>query len=91
MRSGPSVDMRQLLRPNTLLLCLRTQGVLQVRAYCGERVMSDKTTQSIRPCTCKSEFQDARYGSANRVFNRMNPSGKKQVNWRCTSCGREQA
>lgn len=53
--------------------------------------MSDKKSVDVRPCSnCKSEFQDARYGKGYRVFNRMNPSGKKTVNYRCTVCGKEQ-
>ena len=40
------------------------------------------------PCTCKSEFQDERYGHGIRVFNeRM--AGSKNNGWRCTVCGRE--
>jgi hypothetical protein len=36
----------------------------------------------IRRCFCKSEYQDRKYGSGNRVFN------KSKLGWRCTSCGK---
>lgn len=39
-------------------------------------------------CTCKSEFQDERYGKNIRVFNEMK-SGSKSLGWRCTVCGKE--
>ena len=39
-------------------------------------------------CTCKSEFQDERYGKGIRVFNEMT-SGTKVNGYRCTVCGRE--
>lgn len=40
-----------------------------------------KSATSIRKCTCRNDFQDARYGSGNRVHNTMG-NGKK----RCTVC-----
>ena len=40
------------------------------------------------PCTCKSDFQDERYGSGMRVFNER-ISGSKSSGWRCTVCGKE--
>ena len=40
------------------------------------------------PCTCKSEFQDERYGKGVRVFNEM-MAGSKVSGYRCTVCGKE--
>ena len=41
----------------------------------------------IKPCTCKHEFQDKRYGQGQRVFNIcINP---KDGNARCTVCGKK--
>jgi hypothetical protein len=40
------------------------------------------------PCTCKSEFQDERYGKGIRVFNEK-IAGSKNNGWRCTVCGKE--
>ena len=41
----------------------------------------------IKPCTCKHEFQDKRYGQGQRVFNLCrNP---KDGNARCTVCGKK--
>lgn len=36
---------------------------------------------SIKPCSCKSEYQDKLYGKGNRLFN----EGVKNVT--CTVCG----
>lgn len=36
----------------------------------------------IRPCKCKSEFQDKTYGSMNRVYNPCFKGG-----FRCSVCG----
>lgn len=49
-----------------------------------EREAALKNT-SIRPCSCASEFQDGRYGKAQRVHNRG--GGKANVKWTCTVCG----
>lgn len=38
----------------------------------------------ILPCTCKSEFQDKKYGVGRRVKNNR-PGGKV----RCTVCGKD--
>jgi len=44
----------------------------------------------ILKCTCKNDYQDAKYGIGNRV---MNPAGKdsarRSVKYRCTVCGKE--
>lgn len=40
------------------------------------------------PCTCKSEFQDERYGHGIRVFNEKVVNNKNN-GWRCTVCGKE--
>ena len=37
----------------------------------------------IMTCTCKSKYQDKKYGKGNRVFN----EGEKV--YRCSVCGRE--
>ena len=39
----------------------------------------------IMPCTCKSEYQDKRYGKGKRVFNSM----VKEGSYRCTVCSKE--
>lgn len=36
-----------------------------------------------KKCTCKSPYQDKRYGRGQRVHN------KKKDGWRCTVCGNE--
>jgi transposase-like protein len=45
------------------------------------------TSFKIAPCTCKSEYQDAKYGKGMRVFTGRFPSGKLS-GWRCTVCGK---
>lgn len=40
----------------------------------------------IFPCTCKSEYQDKRYGPGLRVHNEAKSS--KAAGWRCTVCGK---
>lgn len=35
-------------------------------------------------CTCKSEYQDKKYGAGNRVSNEVN---KTPGQFRCTVCG----
>lgn len=48
---------------------------------------SDNTI--VRECTCKSEYQDKRYGKGQRLMNpTMAESGGKQL-FRCTVCARE--
>ena len=42
----------------------------------------------ILKCTCRNEFQDARYGKGQRVHNPMRKSGKL-LGYRCTVCGKE--
>jgi len=37
----------------------------------------------ILSCTCKSEYQDSKYGKGNRVYNRTKNGA------RCTICGKE--
>jgi hypothetical protein len=39
----------------------------------------------IAKCSCKHDFQDARYGKGNRVFNYCSKTDK----WRCTVCKKE--
>ena len=43
--------------------------------------MSGSTTL---PCSCKSDFQDKRYGSGNRIHN-LSKDAKKAT---CTVCGK---
>ena len=43
-------------------------------------------------CTCKSEYQDEKYGKGIRVHNKTGISGVRSVGqsgWRCTVCGRD--
>lgn len=41
----------------------------------------------ILPCTCKHPYQDATYGTGNRVHNlRMKDKGATFAGWRCTVC-----
>lgn len=41
----------------------------------------------IHKCTCKSDYQDKKYGPGNRVFNRKTRrAGKIQGVARCTVC-----
>lgn len=43
-------------------------------------------------CTCKSKFQDARYGQGKRVHTPVNKSNEKSGaprQWRCTMCSTE--
>ena len=42
----------------------------------------------IKKCTCKSEYQDKKYGIDKRVHN---PAGKdkNKSDWRCTVCGQK--
>lgn len=47
-----------------------------------------KITQSIMPCSCKSEFQDKTYGKSNRVFNPM-VKDRRVIGYRCTVCKKE--
>ena len=45
----------------------------------------------IRKCTCKSEFQDERYGEKMRVWNLSpSPTSGGKVKCRCTICGAEE-
>lgn len=39
-------------------------------------------------CTCKSEFQDERYGKGIRIFNEMF-ANSKVTGYRCSVCGKE--
>jgi hypothetical protein len=43
----------------------------------------------ILPCVCRNEYQDARYGKGNRVFN-FGPKASmaKGEGYRCTVCKR---
>jgi hypothetical protein len=41
----------------------------------------------IAPCSCRSEYQDKKYGKGMRVFTGRFPSGKLG-GWRCTVCGK---
>lgn len=40
----------------------------------------------VAPWSCKSDFQDQRYGAGNRVMNK-----KKSNSATCTVCGRDQS
>jgi len=42
----------------------------------------------ILPCGCKHDFQDDRYGKAQRVHNPYK-AGIGKVGYRCTVCGRQ--
>lgn len=39
----------------------------------------------VMKCKCEHEYQDAKYGKGNRVFNKM----KKDGGWKCTVCNAE--
>jgi hypothetical protein len=43
----------------------------------------------IKPCDCKSVYQDARYGKGKRVHNPT--TNKMHKDWRCTVCGKERS
>lgn len=47
-------------------------------------------TTCLKYCSCKSEYQDARYSKGLRVHNltRQSAPPAKQ-SWRCTVCGNE--
>ena len=47
---------------------------------------SDESNVRISPCRCKHEWQDKRYGTGNRVFNR-NLRDKNKNEGVCTVCG----
>lgn len=49
--------------------------------------MTDGTI--IKPCTCKHDWQDAKYGKGNRVHNFAAGVNKPAGAWRCTVCGKE--
>jgi hypothetical protein len=40
-------------------------------------------------CTCKSEYQDEKYGKGRRVHNPMQKSPNGPQEWRCTVCKTE--
>lgn len=65
-------------------LSTRTLNVDNTTAAAGKNT---KYGVVIKPCTCKHEFQDKRYGQGQRVFNLcINP---KDGNARCTVCGKK--
>lgn len=37
---------------------------------------------AIKPCSCRSDYQDATYGKGNRLHNQM----KDKTKYRCTVC-----
>ena len=43
---------------------------------------------AIKTCSCKSEYQDKKYGKNQRVHNRYI---KDSGGWRCTVCGKDKA
>jgi hypothetical protein len=43
----------------------------------------------IRPCNCKSDFQDRTYGTQNRVWNHAPSKGSKPKRYRCVVCNVE--
>lgn len=50
--------------------------------------MSEKSGGSgtvIKPCTCKHEYQDQKFGFGNRIHN--NAAAKSGHKCRCTVCG----
>ena len=50
--------------------------------------MEDMTNVVIRPCGCESAFQDARYGTHNRVHNLSTTGvGRRPGDAACTVCG----
>jgi predicted SprT family Zn-dependent metalloprotease len=51
-----------------------------------EEVVKVKSTTKIMHCKCNNEYQDARYGNKNRVFN-ARQAEKKTGEYRCTVCG----
>lgn len=44
------------------------------------------TTTKTMKCKCSNRYQDKKYGSHVRVFNRAT-SKTGSTKWRCTSCG----
>ena len=40
-------------------------------------------------CTCKSEFQDKRYGKNKRLANETTKGPGGTRGWRCTVCGKD--
>lgn len=43
----------------------------------------------IKKCTCKSVYQDKKYGDQNRVHNPGKSLTADKRIWRCTVCGKE--
>ena len=41
-----------------------------------------------KACSCRSPFQDERYGKGIRLHNRT-ARGMSNTEWRCTVCGKE--
>lgn len=48
-----------------------------------------KKNIAIKPCSCKHEFQDKKYGQGMRVMNRCKQVDDKSTKFRCTICSRE--
>lgn len=49
------------------------------------RIFGEK--EMIIKCTCKHEFQDARYGKGIRVHNKIKSKSSGMEEFRCTVCG----
>jgi hypothetical protein len=41
------------------------------------------------PCTCKSKYQDEKYGEGVRLHNFARNLNQKRGGYRCTVCGKE--
>ena len=41
----------------------------------------------IKPCSCKQEYQDSKYGRGMRVHNKSRSRVSGKDAWTCTSCG----
>lgn len=44
---------------------------------------------TIKQCTCKHSYQDARYGENKRVHVLIGPAKNPEKGWRCTVCNKE--
>lgn len=54
-----------------------------------ERAGAEPMT-AILPCSCRHEYQDARYGAYRRAHNRTKQNKSREARgWRCTVCGHE--
>lgn len=54
----------------------------------AEEKVASNVNCKVMSCNCDHDFQDGHYGKGKRLFNKTGGSGKGQVGWRCTVCGK---